>query len=227
MKIFLLTLLLVFASNTDIPEVAIGSSDTVTIYLSRDKDTYFYLRNEKGHGETIYFYFLFDSKPISRFQACGTSTGPTRWGNTCNGISGNLTESNDKQKSGKYAFYQSYYVNANITYLTVKYPPSPLSKFEVKISYKDIDEQESKENERAFLTGLMIFVYIVIPVIALAIIITIIVCCCICMRKRKTQGMVFNQPPNMANMNYNPMTYSSNIASTPVTQENLIYNKPA
>ena len=46
------------------------------------------------------------------------------------------------------------------------------------------------------------------------------------MRKKRTQGMVYTPPPNMMNNNYNPMAYS-NIAPTPVTQENLLYNKPA
>ena len=234
MKIFLLVLFLFFASNYasngDIHELKKVDSDsgpTTTINLSKNAPTYFYYKYESG-GSYLYFYFLFDTDSINTFEACSTDTEPTKWAKCqdVNGIHGFLVQEHKRKKDGKYEFYEYYKLENNASYLTVKYPRSSLDKFEVKVSGSDFYEKVKKENERSFLTGLLIFIYIVLPCIALAIIIGIIVCCCICLRKRKVQGMVGNPQPYATNANFSPMTYS-NIEPTPVTQENLLYNNPS
>ena len=223
MKIFLL--FLIFVSNNAMQEVKIGSSTSYIIPLSPSEDAYFYLKHDRDAPSTIYFYFLFDSKSIRAFETCSTNILPTSW-SSCEGNYKWLTEEHHRSDDGKYEFYEYGSLTKNTTYLIVKYPERTSGKFEVKASFQDFYDKIKKENERTFLNGLMIFIYIVIPSVALIIIIIIIVCCCICMRKKRTQGMVYTPPPNMMNNNYNPMAYS-NIAPTPVTQENLLYNKPA
>ena len=76
-----------------------------------------------------------------------------------------------------------------------------------------------------FAIGFIIVVFIVIPIIGVGIVITIIVCVCMCLRKKRTQGMVVHPQPNMAPVSSNPMSYPM-VTQTPVTQENLLYNKP-
>ena len=76
-----------------------------------------------------------------------------------------------------------------------------------------------------FAIGFIIVVFIVIPIIGVGIVITIIVCVCMCLRKKRTQGMVAYPQPYTAPVSSNPMSYPM-VTQTPVTQENLLYNKP-
>ena len=235
MKVFLLIIFLISVSNfsdnnrmTKVEVLDNHSEAPTTLNLSPDKETYFYFEYGKEYATTTYYYILADSDSISPLEACSTNTTPINW-TSCQGCSGSLAKEHSKSKDNKYEFYEHYVACSNYKYIIVKYPPSSLSKLEVKVSYQDFykkKEDEDFSGVAKFAIGFIIVVFIVIPCIALAIIIGIIVCCCICLRKKKIQGTVGYTQPYAAPVPSNPITYPM-ITQSSVNDENLLYSKPS
>ena len=234
MKVFILVLFLILISSSNcaqMTKVEIGKITMTSLYLSTNKETYFYVENTHNSGN-IYFHFFDYTTTYSIIDVCYTNTNPDKWNSSQDCYSNrNLTLQKSQQRVS-YLLEEFYKYNLNIKrdYLIIKYKVAKTEKgLQVMVSYSNLYDYEPHDSAKKDVGDyLMTFAFMIVIGVPLAvaspIIIIIIISIYLCCKKYIAKKSIDYSQSHSKFVVSNSVAYHL-ITQGSISQEKLFFSK--